>query len=585
MPGSFEDVPTAKFPRSRACGATASSRPGSLRSRHSYILLPLIVKFNVKVGRMNRRSFLANSAFFPTLLRGFRTRQDRDFDVLVRGGSVLDGSGAPAERKDVGIRGEVVTAVSDLTGATARRILDASGLTVSPGFIDVHTHSEEELLVNPKAESKIRQGVTTEILGMDGGSYEPRVFSQELRKLEEGGIALNAASFVGQGTIRGLVLGMSDRAATADEIEAMRKLARTAFEQGALGISSGLEYTPGGFAALSEIAELAKVMSGTQGLYATHMRNEDDRVLEAVEESIEIAERAGVGLHISHLKCQGKRNWGKLDSIFEAIRKAETRGVSVTMDRYPYIAYSTTLANLMPLWSREGGTEEFLRRLQSADDWPRIRAAMEEKIALLGSWDAVMISSVEREKNKPLQGKTIAEIVKERGEDPFLYTRALILEEKNRVGMVGFGMEEETTARVLAHPKCMPASDGIALADYGELRKGNPHPRSYGTFARVLGKYVREEKIMPLEEAIRKMTSLPAERFSLARRGRLATGFFADVVVFDPAKVRDRATFAEPHQYADGFEAVLVNGVVVFEGGERTEELPGKVIRSTVFSA
>ena len=534
---------------------------------------------------MNRRSFLANSAFFPTLLRLFRTRQDRDFDVLVRGGSVLDGSGAPAERKDVGIRGEVVTAVSDLTGATARRILDASGLTVSPGFIDVHTHSEEELLVNPKAESKIRQGVTTEILGMDGGSYEPGVFSQELRKLEEGGIALNAASFVGQGTIRGLVLGMSDRAATADEIEAMRKLARTAFEQGALGISSGLEYTPGGFAALSEIAELAKVMSGTQGLYATHMRNEDDRVLEAVEESIEIAERAGVGLHISHLKCQGKRNWGKLDSIFEAIRKAEARGVSVTMDRYPYVAYSTTLANLMPLWSREGGTEEFLRRLQSADDWPRIRAAMEEKIALLGSWDAVMISSVEREKNKPLQGKTIAEIVKERGEDPFLYTRALILEEKNRVGMVGFGMEEETTARVLAHPNCMPASDGIALADYGELRKGNPHPRSYGTFARVLGKYVREEKIMPLEEAIRKMTSLPAERFSLARRGRLAKGFFADVVVFDPAKVRDRATFAEPHQYADGFEAVLVNGVVVFEGGERTEELPGKVIRGSLARA
>ncbi len=374
---------------------------------------------------MNRRSFLAKTSVFPMFFGLSRARQDRDFDVLVKGGSLLDGSGAPAVRQDVGIRGEVVTAVSDLSGATARRIVDASGLTVTPGFIDVHTHSEKELLVNPKAESKIRQGVTTEILGMDGGSYEPAVFSRELRKLEEKAVAVNAASFVGQGTIRGLVLGMSDRAATADEIEAMRTLARSAFEEGALGISSGLEYTPGGFAALSEIAELAKVMSGTKGLYATHMRNEDDRVLEAVEESIEIAERAGIGLHISHLKCQGKRNWGKLDAIFEAIRKAEARGVSVTMDRYPYIAYSTTLANLMPLWSREGGTESFLRRLQSADDWPRIRAAMEEKIALLGSWEAVMISSVELEKNRSLQGKTIAEIVKERGEDPIpLYPRA-----------------------------------------------------------------------------------------------------------------------------------------------------------------
>jgi N-acyl-D-amino-acid deacylase len=414
---------------------------------------------------------------------------------------------------------------------------------------------------------------------MDGESYEPAVFAQELDKLEEGGIALNAGSFVGQGTIRGLVLAMSDRAATTEEIESMRALARSAFAQGALGISSGLEYTPGGFASASEIAELAKSMSGTSGLYATHMRNEDDRVLEAVEEAIGIAEAAKVGLHVSHLKCQGKRNWGKLDAIFTAIERAEARGVKVTLDRYPYIAYSTTLANLMPLWSREGGTEAFLKRLRSEEDWPRIRAAMQEKVELLGSWDAVMVSSASLEKNKTLQGRTIADIVKERGEDPFLYTRTLLIEENNRVGMVGFGMEEATTARVLAHPKCMPASDGSALATEGELSAGNPHPRSYGTFARILGKYVREDRLMPLEEAVRKMTSLPAERFGLGRRGRVAEGYFADVAVFDPSRVSDRATFAEPHQYADGFHAVLVNGAVVLEGGQRTDSLPGKVIR------
>ncbi len=324
-------------------------------------------------------------------------------------------------------------------------------------------------------------------------------------------------------------------------------------------------------------------MRGTRGLYATHMRNEDDRVVEAVKEAIAIAEGASIGLHVSHLKCQGKRNWDKADAIFAAMDAAEARGVSVTFDRYPYVAYSTNLSNLMPLWSREGGTDAFLQRLQSVDDWPRIRSAVEDKVALLGSWEQVMISSVELEKNEPLQGKTVAEIVTERNvEDPYLFVRDLLVEEKNQVGMLGFGMSEDTTARILAHPKCMPASDGSALADYGELRRGSPHPRSYGTFARVLGKYVREMKIMPLEEAVRKMTGLPADRFGLAERGRLAEGYLADVVVLDPLRVADRATFADPHQYADGFELVMVNGRVVYEGGERTEELPGRVLLGNV---
>jgi N-acyl-D-amino-acid deacylase len=508
-----------------------------------------------------------------------------DFDLVLRGGEVLDGTGRPAFRGDIGIRGSRIAAVGDLAGGRAGRTLELSGLTVSPGFIDVHAHSEDELLVNPKAESKIRQGVTTEILGMDGDSYPPDRFSSELERLEKQGIALNVGSFVGQGTLRGLVLSMSDRAPNDEELARMRHLAASALGQGALGISSGLEYTPGGFASTSEIAGLCAVMSGPGALYATHLRNEDDRVLPSIEEAIEIAERARVGLHISHLKCQGQRNWDKVDQVFDLIQRAEARGVSVTMDRYPYLAYSTTLSNLMPLWSREGGSAAFIRRLGSDETWPRIRAAMEEKIALLGSWDAVMISSVNVEKNRRFQGRTVAEIVKETGDDPFLFTRALVIEENAEAGMVGFGMGEESTDRILSHPRCMPASDGSALADYGELRRGNPHPRSYGTFARMLSTYVRDKKLLSLEECVRKMTSLPAERFGIQERGRIAEGFYADIVAFDPGKVQDRATFSEPHRYAEGFAAVLVNGSIVALDGERTEALPGEVIRGRIRAA
>ncbi|GMR22552.1 MAG: D-aminoacylase [Acidobacteriota bacterium] len=534
--------------------------------------------------KLKRRLFLkatvgAGAAYARKLL------QRQSFDLILRGGSVIDGSGAPARTADVGVAGARISAIGDLSGVTAARTLDVSGLTVTPGFIDVHTHSEDELITNPKAESKIRQGVTTELLGMDGGSFAPTSFADELEKLESSGIAVNAGSFVGQGTLRGQVMAMSDRAATVAEIAEMQELAASALRQGALGISSGLEYTPGGFATGDEIGELCKVMGGTRGLYATHMRNEDDRVLEAVEEAIAIAERGGVGLHISHLKCQGQRNWSKVDDIFHMIERAESRGVSVTFDRYPYLAYATGLSNLMPLWSREGGSAKFIERLQDPDVWPRIREAMADKIDLLGSWDAVMISSVRLPKNVSLQGRTIAEIVHETGEDPFDYTRSLVIEEDNHVDIVGFGMGEETTARILAHPKCMPASDASALATYGALSRGNPHPRAYGTFARVLSKYVREMNVMTLEESIRKMTSLPAERFAIADRGRLAEGYFADIAVFDQSTVEDKATFAKPHQYARGFEAVLVNGQLVLEGDERSEELPGKVLRGDVTPA
>ncbi len=495
----------------------------------------------------------------------------------------MDGSstapGAPTFVADVGILEDRIQAVGELNDVPAARTIDVSGLAVAPGFIDVHTHSEDELRTNPRAESKIRQGVTTEILGLDGGSFDPRELGEGLEELVRAGVAVNIASLVGQGKIRGLAMGMTDRDASADEIDAMRRLAQVALQQGALGISSGLEYTPGGFASTEELTALCSSMSGTPGVYATHLRNEDDRVAEAVAEAIAIAEGAGTGLHISHLKCQGERNWRKRDRIFTLIEAAETRGVSVTMDRYPYVAYATGLSSLMPLWSRAGGTETFLARLQDPAAWPRIREAVEEKVALLGSWEAVLITSVTRDENKRFEGRTIAAIVESEASDAAVFCRNLIVEENNRVQMVGFGMNEENTTRILAHPNCMPASDGSALADYGALKKGNPHPRSYGTFPRVLARYVREREAMTLEEAIRKMTRLPAERFGLAGRGRIAEGFFADLVAFDPGAVEDKATYDDPHRYAVGIDYVLVNGQVVLKGTEHSGALPGMALR------
>lgn len=534
---------------------------------------------------MKRRTFIKSGFLFG--LGGFSAvtqscRKSYDFDLVVRGGAVLDGTGRAVRAADIGVVGARIKAIGQLAAFSACRVIAAAGLTVAPGFIDVHSHSGEPLLINPKAESKIRQGVTTEILGQDGDSFRPDEFNLKFKKYEENGIAVNVASMVGQGTIREVVMAMTDRAATAEEIRRMQALVATALRQGAVGVSSGLEYTPGGFASTAEITELCRVMRGTHGLYATHMRNEDDRVVEAVKEAIAIARDAGIGLQISHLKCQGQRNWGKLDTIFTLIAQAQSAGVSVTMDRYPYVAFSTGLSNLMPLWSREGGTEKFIERLQDAVPLEKIKAHTLAKIEQLGSWDSVMITSVKLEKNKPLQGKTVAEIVQETGDNPFQFVKNLIIEEGNKVSMVGFGMGEENTARILAHPDCMPASDGSARATYGPLSEGNPHPRSYGTFPRFLGKYVREQNIVPLPEAIRKITSLPAQRFGFPDRGQISENFMADLVVFDASKIIDKATFSNPHQYPAGIPFVIVNGEVVIEESEHTGALPGRVLRGTI---
>lgn len=559
---------------------------------------------------MNRRTFLKKSGTLGLMI-GFGSssaifkscRKSYDFELLLKNGLIYDGTGEDGFVADIAIKNKKIVGLGKFMQATAYRIIDVSDLAVAPGFIDVHSHAEDELLVNPKAESKIRQGVTTEILGQDGDSIAPLTeemreklneryqsryglavdwfdFDGYFQKLSKAGVAVNVASMIGQGTLRQNVMGMSDRGASQSEIDQMKKLADTALQRGALGISSGLEYTPGGFASTEEITQLCEVMPPCCGVYATHMRNEDDTVIEALEEAIQIAYNAGVTLHISHLKCSGKRNWHKLDAIFEKISEAEVQGLEISFDRYPYVAYNTTLASLMPLWSREGGSGKFVERLKNDEIWLKIKNEMQNKIDLLGSWEAVMISSVALEKNKSLQGQTVSEIVQGTRQDPFEFVRSLIIEEENRVDMVGFAMSEENTARILAHPLCMAASDASTLATYGPLHRGNPHPRGYGTFPRLLGKYAREDKVMSLAEAVRKITSLPARRFSLWDRGQIAANYFADLVVFNPETVIDNATFDKPHQYPEGIEFVIVNGEVVIEHGENPGRLPGMIIRS-----
>ncbi len=551
---------------------------------------------------ITRRRFLKISTraglFGAAVLAG--CGRNADFDILIRNGLVCDGSGKEPFPADVGIRGDTIAAVGDLGTKTGRREISASGYIVAPGFIDIHSHSDEDLLVDGRAHSKIRQGVTTEIVGQDGDSFAPlneemrtrlqeslqkayglkvdwHDFTGYFRRLRREGISVNLGSMVGAGTLRAFVVGYEARTATAEEVARMQELLRRSLQQGARHLSSGLEYTPGSFASAEELAALCRIL-GPSGVYATHMRNEDDRVLEAVEEAIHIATAGGCRLHISHLKASGRRNWPKLDAILQRMQQARQRGLSVTCDRYPYIAYSTGLTSLFPLWSREGRREDFVARLQNPDLLPRIRRAVLAKIDMLGDWNAVLISSVREPEDKAFEGKRLGDLAQEMGRDPFDLLRELLLRENGRGGMVGFAMSVDNTARILADPHCAVASDGSARSTEGPLAEGNPHPRNFGTFPRVLRYYVREQKLLSLQEAVRKMTSLPAAIIGLRNRGLLRTGYFADIVIFDPQRVADRATFTNPKRYPEGIDYVLVNGKAVIFAGEHTQARPGRIL-------
>ncbi len=560
----------------------------------------------------NRREFVRTGAIIgasalwlarpPWSREPFRLRNARAADLVLHGAVLYDGTGGPPYEGDVALTGDRITAVGPALPERGAERVDLSGLALAPGFVDVHGHTDLELLVDPMAESKVRQGVTTDVTGQDGSSIGPwsveraretadgyrsrygvevdfRDLPGFFRALERQGIALNLASMVGHGTVRGLVVGNHDRPATADELHAMQGLVRDALAGGACGLSTGLEYVPGAFADLEELVSVARMLVGSGLPYTSHMRNEDDHLFAAIEEAINIGRLAGVPVQISHLKAQGRRNWWKAEPALHALGRARSDGVDVMFDRYPYVAYSTGLASLFPVWSRDGGTEAFLARLERREDAPRIEASVRAKVAQLGDWDAVQIASTRDEALAWARGRRLGELAAERGEEVYALLVRLIRDDRNRSTMVGFGMSEENTATFLAHPLGLVCSDGSALATEGPLAAGTPHPRNFGTFPRVLGHYVRDAQALPLELAIHKMTGMPAARLRFADRGIIRPGAFADLVAFDPDRVRDRATFEQPHQYPEGIMHVLVNGSFVLRHQERTSRLPGRALR------
>jgi N-acyl-D-amino-acid deacylase len=559
---------------------------------------------------ISRRNFLKKSARYTAvaglggcgiLLKGCASK--KEYDLVIKNGRVFDGLGNEAILADVGITGQKIEKIGKISAAKGQSVINAQDLAVCPGFIDAHDHTDIELLVNPKAESSIRQGITTLVSGNCGSSpfpiaeeiydeyrdnqkeeYNVDVTWRDIKgffaRLEEQGMALNYSTYVGQGTIRGVAVGFNDRPPKAEELEKMKALVAENIQNGALGLSSGLEYAPGSYAQQDEIVELCRVAVQNGGLYGTHMRDEGDQLLEAMEETIDVSRKTGIRLQISHFKIEAPRNWHKINDALAKLEATHDEGIPVFCDRYAYIAGSTGLSSMnFPLWAKQGTTDEFLARLKDPTLESKFRVFLAEREKKLGSWDKVIISSVFTEENKVFEGKTILEATQETGKDVFELLRDLLIEEKNRADQVIFMMTEENLKRILAHPLVGVGCDGSALAPYGLLSKGKSHPRSYGTFPRVLGKYIREEKILPMAEMLKKMTSIPAGNFGFARRGVLQRGYFADIVIFDEKRVIDKATFENPHRYSEGINYVIVNGQVVIHDGEHSGLLPGKILR------
>jgi N-acyl-D-amino-acid deacylase len=550
-------------------------------------------------GRISRRDFLTSSALGVVAVAGLTPAIHlpgrKRYDVVIRGGTVFDGSGGRGVESDVAIVDGRVARIAPRITDDARLVIDARGLAVVPGFIDIHSHGDGTLFADPRVESVIRQGVTTMVVGQDGSSRAPArtqgddsantsrhayaTFDEFFRAVDVLPSSVNVASMIGFGSVREAVVGRANRPATADELRQMVAIVDAAVTAGVCGGSTGLEYIPGAFAPTEELIALAKPLAARGLPYATHMRNEDDRLLEAIDESIAVARGAGCPLEISHLKMMGARNWNKIDSVLARIADARRGGTDVTFDCYPYVAAATGLDNLFPPWSREGSSADFVARLADPALADRIREATMAKVNLIGGWDRIMVTSVTRDEYRSAEGKRVSEYASAVSLDPYAATVQLLTRNRASVGMVEFVMSEENVKRLLADPLCTICSDGGALAVDGPAHTGHPHPRGAGTFPRVLGKYVREEKALSFADAIHKMTGATAARLKLRDRGRLADGLPADVVVLDPATVADRATFENPFQYPVGIRAVLVNGEPALMDGNRSSRYTGKAVR------
>jgi N-acyl-D-amino-acid deacylase len=540
--------------------------------------------------------------------------ENASLDLVIKGGTVYDGTGGEGQRADVAIYGDRIVGVGDFKTAKAKTIVDANGLAVAPGFINMLSWSNESLIQDGRSQSEIRQGVTTEIMG-EGESMGPvndrvrqhmlrqqkdikyeikwNMLADYLRYLEKRGVSCNVASFIGATTIRENVIGFEDKAPTPQQLDQMRELVRREMEAGALGIGTSLIYPPAFYAKTDELIELCKVAAKYRGKYISHMRSEGNRLLEALDELIHISREAGIPAEVYHIKAAGQQNWGKLDDLLSHIEAAQKEGLNIRANMYTYIAAGTGLDACLPPWTEDGGYPALFKRLRDpatrekiaaqvrtpTDDWENLYVAA-------GSPDKILLVGFKSDKLKPLTGKSLAEVAKMRGKDPVTTIMDLIAEDESRIDTVYFLMSEENVKKEIAKPWISFGSDEASQAPEGVFLKSHPHPRAYGNFARVLGKYVRDEKIITLPEAIRRLSALPATNLGLDHRGFLQEGMFADVVVFDPATIADRATFEKPHQYAVGVKHVFVNGVQVIKDGEHTGAKsgralwgPGKILR------